>query len=142
MTPEAKSSNSIKCPVYAIRLEKAMFFHGSSMSIVQRVVTKHRLTLLKLLISIASAIGTVHVWFLTREAILHHFSWCRTCQMIRRYQILPYLIFLVPFALIAAIYTWKKISKIDYITKVTCLSFLLVVFLYWFFDNYTHILFR
>jgi hypothetical protein len=105
-------------------------------------VTKTSVYLLKIFISIASAIGTVHVWLITREAILSHYSWCGTGRLIRYEQILPYLVFFVPSALIVVISTWKKISKIDYVTKVSCLSFLSVMVLYWFFEGYSDTLFQ
>ena len=98
-------------------------------------MTKTSTCMLKLLISIASAFGMVQVWFITRAAILGRYSWCGTGRLIRQRQVSLYLLLLGLPALITVVKTWKNRSKMDYFTKVTCLSFLAAIVLYWFFER-------
>ena len=90
---------------------------------------------MKLALSLACGIGTVYVWSLTRAAILDGYNFCGTPHVTRFCRMFPISLVGIPLATGAVIATWKRVSKIDYVTKVTCLSFLATVALYWWFDR-------
>ena len=87
----------------------------------------------KYLCSAISIIGLIHLESLALEAILFHFSWCGTPQLLRTSVSIFYFI-LAPFVLLCLVISWRKKTRLDCFIRISCLSFLAALSIYWFFE--------
>ena len=95
---------------------------------------KQILPCLKCLWAVLMIIGIVHLLFLALQAIEFHFSWCGTPHL-KRMAVSVYYYTLSPFALVYLAIFWKNNKLLDRIVRICCISFLVVLCIYWCVEN-------
>lgn len=88
---------------------------------------------MKIVCLFLSLIGIVRLEMLAYNAIVFLFIWCGVPHMKRQNEVLLYYL-LAPVVLFCLLRVWKNPSLLDRVVRISCMSFLGAMLVYWFFE--------
>ena len=93
---------------------------------------------LKLLCLLLSVIGIVHLESMAYDAILDIGNWCGTPRIKRGSVAMLYMVIVLPAAIFVFIKTRKQNTLLDRIIRITVLSLVASLIIYYFFENHSN----